>query len=89
MIRVNRKTILVGASPKIIENMKEDEKMDLEDIISTTKSFFNFTDYINIYFDNKIISIQWRGKSDSVNITDIEKSYKDKIDSFIKKMYNL
>lgn len=88
MIKVHKKSILTALGPISIENIQDGPKKELEDIISITKSFFSFHDYTIIYFDDKVISIQWKDKFDSKNIEDLEKSYKDKIDSFIKKIYN-
>lgn len=88
MIKVHKKSILTAFGPISIENIPDGPKKDLEDIISNTKSFFSFPDYTSIYFNDKTISIQWKAKFDSKNIEDLEKSYKDKIDSFIKNLYN-
>lgn len=87
MVNIYKKTILTGLGPISIENINDEVKKELDDIIQDTRAFFNFIDYTNIYFDDKIISIQWKGKHDTESILKLEKSYKDRIDSFIKKIY--
>lgn len=89
MITIYKKSILTGIGPSSIDNLNPDTKKELEDIIYDVQSFFNFQDYTNIYFDDRTISIQWKSKYDTESITDLEKNLKNKIDSFIKKIYSL
>lgn len=87
MISIYKKTILTGLGPMSIESIDDEIKKELEDIIYVIKSFFNFVDYTNIYLDDKIISIQWKGKYNKESTSNLEKNYKDRIDSFVKKIY--
>lgn len=87
MIKIYKKIILAGLSIIRIEDLPEDLTIELNEIISMAKSIFSFLDYADISFNDKIISIGFKGKFDFKNITDLEKINRDKIDSFIKKLY--
>lgn len=87
MIKIYKKSILAGISINRIDDFSEDIKKELIEITSMVKSIFSFPDYTDISFDDKIISIEFKGKCSSKDITELEKINRDKLDSFIKKLY--
>jgi len=87
MISIYKKSILTQVGPFGIENLDPGIKNEIEETASSIKDFFGFSDYTNIYLDDKTVSIKWRNKSKTEDLLKVGTSLKNKIDSLIKKIY--